>query len=122
MGGENYGQGSSREHAAIAPRYLGLQVVIALSIARIHMQNLVNFGILPLIILDKIDFNSIEQGNILEILDVRSVIQHGSQVQIINKTKGSSFLVAHQLSERQVKVMLAGRLINYYRETAFGER
>lgn len=122
MGGENYGQGSSREHAAIAPRYLGLQVVIALSIARIHMQNLVNFGILLLIILDKIDFNSIEQGNILEILDVRSVIQHGSQVQIINKTKGSSFLVAHQLSERQVKVMLAGRLINYYRETAFGER
>lgn len=122
MGGENYGQGSSRERAAIAPRYLGLQVVIALSIARIHMQNLVNFGILPLIILDKIDFNSIEQGNILEILDVRSVIQHGSQVQIINKTKGSSFLVAHQLSERQVKVMLAGRLINYYRETAFGER
>lgn len=122
MGGENYGQGSSRERAAIAPRYLGLQVVIALSIARIHMQNLVNFGILLLIILDKIDFNSIEQGNILEILDVRSVIQHGSQVQIINKTKGSSFLVAHQLSERQVKVMLAGRLINYYRETAFGER
>ncbi len=121
VGGENYGQGSSREHAAIAPRYLGLKVVIALSIARIHLQNLVNFGILPLTFLDRKDFDSIEQGNILEILDVRSAIQHGSQVQIINKTKGRPFLAAHQLSERQVKVLLAGGLINHYRETAFGE-
>jgi len=122
VGGGNYGQGSSREHAAIAPGYLGLRVVIALSIARIHLQNLVNFGILPLTFLDRKDFDSIEQGNILEILDVRSAIQHGSQVQIINKTKGRPFLAAHQLSERQVKVMLAGGLINHYRETAFGER
>lgn len=121
VGGENYGQGSSREHAAIAPRYLGLKVVIALSIARIHLQNLVNFGILPLTFLDRKDFDSIEQGNILEILDVRSAIQHGSQVQIINSTKGRPFLAAHQLSERQVKVLLAGGLINHYRETAFGE-
>ncbi len=115
VGGNNYGQGSSREHAAIAPRYLGLKAVIAKSIARIHWQNLANFGILPLILVEPSDYERISQGDILEIADVRRSITNGSRIEIINKTAGQNYAAKHSLSSRQVEMILAGSLINVVR-------
>jgi len=112
VGGDNYGQGSSREHAAIAPRYLGVHAVLAKSFARIHMQNLVNFGILPLVFVNPSDYDSIEQEDILLIPDVRDAIQQGNDVKVINQTKNHTYTLRHKLSPRQVQIMLAGGLIN----------
>ena len=86
IGGENYGQGSSREHAALAPRYLGLKIIIAKSFARIHWQNLVNFGILPLLFINKNDFDNIEQGDVLEIGSLHS-LNEMNKYKILNRTK-----------------------------------
>lgn len=112
VGGENYGQGSSREHAVIAPRYLGVRAVIAKSFARIHASNLVNFGILPLVFIDKSDWEKIDQDDTLEIENVSEAIQKCTQVTIINKTKNQSYQTRHFMTERQVQEMLAGGLIN----------
>lgn len=112
VGGDNYGQGSSREHAAIAPNYLGLKAVIAKSFARIHAQNLINFGILPVTFVDPNDYDKIEQGDELEIRNVREAVQQGKQVTVHNQTKNESYETEHTMSERQVKVLLAGSLIN----------
>jgi predicted aconitate hydratase len=111
VGGENYGQGSSREHAAIAPRYLGLQVVIAKSFARIHWQNLANFGVLALEFGDPDDYDSVDQDDTLRIADVRDTLADKDTLQVDNVTKDSSFTVRHRLSPRQVKDVLAGGLI-----------
>ena len=116
VGGENYGQGSSREHAAIAPRYLGLRAVIAKSFARIHWQNLINFGILPLTFENPNDWERIDRDDVLTILDVRGSIQRGRRLEVINKTKDHTYLTEHSMSERQVQIMLAGSLINAARE------
>ena len=116
VGGENYGQGSSREHAAIAPRYLGLRAVIAKSFARIHWQNLINFGILPLTFENPDDWERIDRDDVLSIVDVRGTIQRGRRLEVINKTKDHTYLAEHSMSERQVKIMLAGSLINAVRE------
>ncbi|MCI0828264.1 MAG: aconitate hydratase [Chloroflexi bacterium] len=116
VGGENYGQGSSREHAAIAPRYLGLRAVIAKSFARIHWQNLINFGILPLTFENPDDWERIDRDDVLSIVDVRETIQRGRRLEVINKTKDHTYLAEHSMSERQVKIMLAGSLINAVRE------
>jgi len=116
VGGENYGQGSSREHAAIAPRYLGLRAVIAKSFARIHWQNLINFGILPLTFEDPDDWERIDRDDVLTILDVRGAIQRGRRLEVINKTKDHTYLTEHSMSERQVQIMLAGSLINAVRK------
>ncbi len=113
VGGVNYGQGSSREHAAIAPRYLGLRVVLAKGFARIHGQNLVNFGVLPLALNDPADYDRIEQGDVLKLSNVRDAVKTGRAVEIENKTKGRTFLASHDLSRRQVDVLLAGGLINW---------
>ncbi len=115
VGGENYGQGSSREHAAIAPRYLGLRAVIAKSFARIHWQNLINFGILPLTFEDPDDWERIDHDDVLTILDVRGAIQRGRRLEVINKSKDHTYLTEHSMSERQVQIMLAGSLINAVR-------
>ena len=115
VGGENYGQGSSREHAAIAPRYLGLRAVIAKSFARIHWQNLINFGILPLTFEDPDDWERIDHDDVLTILDVRGAIQRGKRLEVINKSKDHTYLTEHSMSERQVQIMLAGSLINAVR-------
>ncbi len=112
VGGENYGQGSSREHAAIAPRYLGVKAVIAKSYARIHRKNLINFGILPLTFENKADYDGIDQNDVLEIKDVKKAVQSGNSVEVINKTKNTSFKAVLDLTERQKESILAGSLIN----------
>lgn len=117
LGGENYGQGSSREHAALAPRHLGVKAVLALSFARIHHANLVNFGILPLILADKEAYTDIKPGDFLRIPDVRENIE-GGRLEIINETDGTRFKAIHQLSPRQIKIIKAGGLLNYTRECA----
>ena len=115
LGGRNYGQGSSREHAALAPRYLGLKVVIAKGFARIHEQNLVNFGILPLSLQDESDFDWIAQGDILSCSAVHRQIRLGHPITIHNKTQERAFVARHSLSSRQVDILLDGGLINRVR-------
>jgi aconitate hydratase len=110
VAGDNYGQGSSREHAAIAPRYLGLRVVIAKSFARIHWQNLANYGILALEFEDPDDYESIDQDDTLRIQNLDS-IEKADTLDVDNVTKDSSFTVRHRLSPRQVKDVLAGGII-----------
>jgi aconitase A len=115
VAGRNYGQGSSREHAALAPRYLGVRAVLAQSFARIHGQNLVNFGILPLTFLDPNDWRDIDQGDVLRLLDVRQAIRHGQHIAVQNQTKHATYMAAHTLTDRQVAIILAGSLINLLR-------
>ena len=112
VGGNNYGQGSSREHAALAPRYLGLKVVIARSFARIHRQNLVNFGILPLTFADPGDYESIDQGDVLEIGDARVALSSGCGITVHNIRRNTRFAAEHGLSARQITAVLEGGLIN----------
>jgi len=116
VAGNNYGQGSSREHAAIAPRYLGLKAVIAKSFARIHWQNLINFGMLPLTFVDSSDYDNIEQGDELEIVDVRQILHQGNRIQVTNKTKNEAYDTQHTLSERQIEMIIEGSLINVVRK------
>lgn len=115
VAGENYGQGSSREHAALAPRYLGLRVVIARSFSRIHGQNLVNFGILPLRLDDPSEYDRIEVGDVLTLTALRAQIARERRVRIENATRKRGFITHHDLSGRQVDVVLAGGLINWTR-------
>ncbi|HEX6522858.1 MAG TPA: aconitate hydratase [Streptosporangiaceae bacterium] len=107
VGGENYGQGSSREHAVIAPRYLGLRVVVAKSFARIHFQNLANFGILPLRFEDPADYDRIDQGDVLTFAGLRGQLSHGKPV-TASHGDGDDVRLIHDLSERQVAMVLAG--------------
>ncbi len=116
VAGGNYGQGSSREHAAIAPRYLGLKAVIAKGFARIHRQNLINFGILPLTFVNPTDWEKIDQDDVLSLPGIRAAIQQGSQVQVINKTKGETYIAEHALTGRQVEMILSGSLLNLMRK------
>lgn len=118
VGGSNYGQGSSREHAALAPRYLGVKAVIAKSFARIHLQNLSNFGILPLIFANPDDWNKIAQGDTLSIPDVRNAIRRGNSVKVINLTKNESYETEHRMTQYQVDMVLAGSLINWVKRKA----
>jgi aconitate hydratase len=111
VGGDNYGQGSSREHAAIAPRHLGLRVVIAKSFARIHWQNLANFGVLALEFENADDYDTIDQDDTLHIGGLRDALQSEKALPVDNLTKETSFTVRHRLSPRQVKDVLAGGLI-----------
>lgn len=104
VGGENYGQGSSREHAALAPRYLGVKAIVAKSFARIHMANLINFGILPLIFADKKDYDSIDMGDELEL----AVDELKEQLNLVNKTKGTTIKVNLNLSAVEKEQILAG--------------
>ena len=112
IGGHNYGQGSSREHAALGPRFLGLKAVIAKSFARIHWQNLCNFGILPLTFVNPDDLERIDRDDLLVIDDVRNAIIKNRQVSITNKTKSETYEAEHAMSERQTEMVLAGSLIN----------
>jgi len=116
VGGDNYGQGSSREHAAIAPRYLGLRAVIAKSFARIHWQNLINFGILPLTFSDPADWERINVNDTLVISDVRPAIEQGQGVTLFNQTQNHSIEVSFRLTDRQIEMILAGALINVVRK------
>jgi aconitate hydratase len=111
VGGENYGQGSSREHAAIAPMFLGVQAVIANSFARIHRANLINFGILPLLLRNAGDYGRVEQGDILMIQDVKSALAGDQSYSVFNETKKYSFEVFSQLNDREKEIILSGGLL-----------
>ena len=114
VGGSNYGQGSSREHAAIAPLYLGVRAVLAKSFARIHMQNLVNFGLLPLILVKDEDYDQIRAGDRLALGQIREQLANGA-VAVRNITQDTVYPVTHGLSKRQIEIVLAGGLLNYVR-------
>src|SRR5262249_59512925 len=115
VAGRNYGQGSSREHAVLAPRYLGLRLVLAGSYARIHWQNLVNFGVLPLEFADAdthththTDHPAAGTGDRLAIRDVAGALRGGGEVTVDNLTKGTTIRARHRLSPRQIDMLLAG--------------
>jgi aconitate hydratase len=116
VAGENYGQGSSREHAALAPRYLGLRAVIAKSFARIHWQNLVNFGILPLTFVSKEDYGRILEGDELALPDIGRALRKSKQTELVNKTRAETYIVEHELSDRQAEIVLVGGQINLFRK------
>jgi aconitate hydratase len=114
VAGENYGQGSSREHAAITPRYLGLRVVLAKSFARIHWQNLANFGVVALEFADRSDYDRIEADDVLEVGDLHANLSTG-ELMVHNVTRDEQYLARHRLSPRQVEMVLAGGLISQVR-------
>ncbi len=117
VGGENYGQGSSREHAALAPMYLGLKAVIAKSFARIHRSNLINFGIIPLLFQNPEDYEKISEGDRLSIRDIRKAIEGAETIlNIENLTKGYKFPVRLELNEKERNILLKGGLLPYLRE------
>jgi aconitate hydratase len=113
VGGENYGQGSSREHAALAPRFLGVRAVIAKSFARIHHANLVNFGIVPLEFKNKEDYNKFSLGDELLIPDLKNRLREGKEIVVINKTTGEEIVCTYNLTPKQVSVLLKGGLLNW---------
>ena len=112
IAGLSYGQGSSREHAALCPMYLGVRAIIAKSFERIHAANLINFGILPLIFSTSSDYDKIDQQDELEITTVRNNISDGNDLLVQNKTKGTSFHVTCHLSARQKQIILTGGALN----------
>ena len=114
VGGESYGQGSSREHAAICPMYLGVRLVIAKSFERIHSTNLVNFGILPLVFIDAGDYDTINFGDRFEALDLRRQVEAGSSITV--SIAGRSVKFQLLATERQRRILLEGGLLNYTRK------
>jgi 3-isopropylmalate dehydratase small subunit len=117
VGGSNYGQGSSREHAVLAPRFLGLRVVLAKDIARIHWQNLVNYGVLPLTFIDPGDYDRLEQGDEIVLSGLHEALNAGGEITALVKGKDMSLALRHQLSARQIAVLTAGGLVNWIRES-----
>ena len=115
IGGENYGQGSSREHAALVPLYLGVKVVITKSFARMHLANLVNSGILPLTFANPADYDKICQGDELQLGDIRAAMQQGTAVVLQNLSSGDIYALNYELSPRQRDILLAGGLLDYTR-------
>ena len=116
VGGQNYGQGSSREHAALVPLYLGVKAVLVKSFARIHCANLANAGILPLVFKNEADYDKIDQMDELELKNVRKAIEDNAPVIVSDKTKGIEIETEAVLSQRQREMVLAGGLLNYTRE------
>ena len=115
IGGANYGQGSSREHAALVPLYLGIRAVVTVSFARIHKANLVNAGILPLEFENAADYEKISLGDTLELSGVIAGIENGA-VTLTNKTTGCVIPLRCDVSARQAQIIRAGGLLNYTRE------
>ena len=117
VGGVNYGQGSSREHAALAPLYLGIQAVVVKSFARIHRANLINAGILPLTFVNESDYDKISEGDKLELANVRADVIAGKQELVMkNLTTGTEIPVLCELTGRTKDIILAGGLLDYTRE------
>ncbi len=116
VAGSNYGQGSSRENAALAPRYLGLETVLAKTFARIHWQNLVNFGVLPLTFADPSDFDRLEIGDIIEIRGIRAALEAGPTVAASVNRGRYTIQLRHDLSRRQIELLLRGGVINWLRD------
>jgi len=115
IGGENYGQGSSREHAAIAPRYLGIRAKVAKSFARIHKANLINFGILPLTFRDPADYEQVNQGDKVIFKDLRKLIASGAK-EIPAIVEGREIVTLLEVSERERREILAGGTLNYVKK------
>lgn len=116
IGGSNYGQGSSREHAALAPLHLGIKAVIVKSFARIHVANLINAGILPLTFADESDYDRVSLWDELSLPDVRERLQNGRELVLINHTTGEQMALSTRFSPRQTDILLAGGLLDYTRE------
>ncbi|WP_396586369.1 aconitate hydratase [Bermanella sp. R86510] len=116
VGGENYGQGSSREHAVLAPRFLGGRAVIAKSYSRIHWQNLCSFGVLPLRFVDPKNYDSIEQGDELALHGLLEALEVGDKIVAKNARTGEDYALAHDLSDRQVRMIIEGGLLNMMRQ------
>ena len=124
VGGENYGQGSSREHAAIGPMYLGVKAVLVKSIARIHRSNLINYGIMPLIFDEPGDYDRVSQGDLLEMTDIPQQLGR-DQVVIRNRTTGREIVARAHLSPKELELVKVGGLFRYIRnkrEGAAGKR
>jgi aconitate hydratase len=117
IGGSNYGQGSSREHAALAPLYLGIKAVIVKSFARIHVANLINAGILPLTFANEADYDRINLGDTLTLPDVRRRLQNGEPIVLKNETTGEEIPLNSGFSARQTEMLLAGGLLDYTRQS-----
>jgi len=115
IGGSNYGQGSSREHAALVPMYLGIRCVIAKSFARIHIANLINAGILPLTFADPADYDALEQGSRLSFRNLKAGIADGTVV-MVEEATGKEILLKGEFTQRQQQILLCGGLLNYTKE------
>lgn len=121
VAGENYGQGSSREHAALMPMFLGVQAVLAKSFARIHRTNLINFGILPLVFQDPADWKGLEQGDSLELVDVWKGLDQG-RLLVRNQTHGAQFTVELDISPYERELLLSGGLLRYIKNPPTGKK
>jgi len=117
VGGDNYGQGSSREHAALAPRYLGVRAVLAKSFARIHMANLINFGILPLTFADPAAYNRLEPGQELVFPELRARLTRGESIRVRQAASGVEWEMRCDLSQRQREILLAGGMLNWLKQS-----
>ncbi|MBQ1517669.1 MAG: aconitate hydratase [Clostridia bacterium] len=118
VGGANYGQGSSREHAALAPLYLGVKAVLVKSFARIHKSNLINAGILPLTFANADDYDKIAQGDEIVIKDVKAKLEKGEPIVVTDVTKGIDIPVECELTDRTKAIIIAGGLLDYTRESS----
>lgn len=116
VGGVNYGQGSSREHAALAPLYLGIKAVLVKSFARIHRANLLNAGIMPLEFVNEADYDTIDAGDTLVIEGLRDAVANGKDIVVVNQTKGHTIPVKCELSSRMRDILLAGGLLDYTKQ------
>ena len=116
VGGANYGQGSSREHAALAPLYLGVKAVLVKSFARIHRANLINAGILPLEFCNEADYDKINLNDEITLPDVKDIIANGGDVKVVNKTTGEEIMAKCELTDRTKAIIIAGGLLNYTKE------
>ena len=122
IGGANYGQGSSREHAALVPLYLGIKAVIAKSFARIHCANLINAGIMPFTFADGSDYDRIDTDDVLALEGIREKIADGKPVTLKNLTKGEEYFLNYDYSDRQTAMILAGGLLNYTKNLSKQEK
>jgi aconitate hydratase len=120
VAGQSYGQGSSREHAALCPMYLGIRMVLAKSIERIHKANLINFCIVPICFADPADYDRVKSGDQLRIDNLLEAIKNSSEVKIINETGSFEFIGKVELSERERKILLSAGLLNYVHKKANG--
>ncbi len=118
VGGENYGQGSSREHAALAPLYLGVKAVLVKSFARIHRANLINAGIIPLTFVDASDYDKFNLGDHLELPNVKQEIMNGENITVVNKTNGETVKAVCELTDRTKAIIIAGGLLDYTKENS----
>lgn len=118
VGGENYGQGSSREHAALAPLYLGVKAVLVKSFARIHRANLINAGIIPLTFVNAEDYDKFNLGDTLELPNVKQEIMDGKNITVVNKSNGETIEAVCELTDRTKAIIIAGGLLDYTKENS----